>query len=81
MYSRQNLKKFAQQVQKHISSKLLPFYQYFIALLESTYNFADLTEKAQLHSSIISKVTSSEDCGYMKVLQLPFHNTFKESAC
>ena len=36
IYSRQNWKKLAQQVQKHISSKLLQFDKLFIAFLEST---------------------------------------------
>ena len=76
MYSRQNWKKLAQQVQKHISSKLLPFYKYFIAFLESTYNFAHFKEKDRLHSSIISEVTSSEDCGYRKFNSSRFRTPF-----
>ena len=81
IYSRQNWKKLGQKVQKHISSKLLPFYQYFIAFLEFTYNFAHFQEKDGLDSSIISEVTSSKDCNYLKVPRLPFQKTLQESKC
>ena len=79
MYSPQNWKKLAQQVQKQTSLKLLLFYWYFVAFLESRYNFTPFQQKDPLHSSIISDVTSSQDCGYMKVSQLLFQKTLRES--
>ena len=79
IYSRQNWKKLAQQVQKHISSKLLPFDKLFIAFFESRSNFTHFLKKDPFRSSIIREVNASENCSYMNVEQLPFQNTFRES--
>ena len=56
MYSCKNWKKLVQQVQKHISSKLWPFYQYFIAFLESTCNFGILKEKMGFIAQLFRKL-------------------------
>ena len=56
IYSRQNWKKLAQQVQKHISSKLLPFDKLFIAFFESRSTFTHFLKKIRFVAQLFGKL-------------------------
>ena len=62
---------FTQAIQMQLFEKPKIFYQFFIAFLESTWNFQHF-EKAIKHSSTMSAILDSERSCYLNVLNAMF---------
>ena len=72
MYSRHNWKNFLQHVKTPLSQEPKAFSEIFIALLQSTENFAYFEKKDQLHSLSILESIKSEKYGYLHAWKLVF---------
>ena len=63
---------FRLAIQVQLSKKLKLFYQFFIAFLKSTPNFAHVEKKDQVHSSAMSDIRDSERYSYLNTLKAMF---------
>ena len=64
-YSRRNMQAFAQQVQRPLSWKQKPFFGFFNAFLESTWNAENFTKKGESSSLSISEIIDFERGPYL----------------
>ena len=81
MYSRRNMRTFAQQVQTPLSLKQKIFSGFFISFLKSIWNVEQLQENGESSSLSISEIIHSKRGVYLSAWKALLQNSLRQSTC
>ena len=77
MYSRRNIQTFTQHIQTSLSLKQKTFWEFFIALLKSTWNGEHFQKKGESSSLSIPEIIDSKRGGYLSAWKALLQNSFR----